>query len=208
MNPIVVWLDRLSEIISLPAAWGIFAAGAAIYLIDAWRIRFIALVVQYAFIGILFARVFDTRPEMALMKVLVGWLISGSLLVSAGVRRRASARDAAKLVRWAANLPFRILVLITVTVVARLASQRFTLPFVSADLGLACFLLVVLAVLFFGTEEEDPGIVGVGVLNLLVALEIFYLAQDPGLLVSGLMVVVSLLVGLVTSYLIVAEVAP
>lgn len=206
MNPFVAWLDRLSEVISLPAAWGIFAAGAVIYLIDAWRIRFLALIVQYAFIGVLFARVFDTRPEMALMKVLVGWLISGSLLVSAGVRRH-DARDSAKLVRWATNLPFRILVLITATVIAWLATQRFSLPYVSADLGLACVLLVVLAVLFFGTEEEDPGVVGVGVLNLLVALEIFYLAQDPGLLVSGLMVMVSLLVGLVSSYLTVAEVA-
>lgn len=208
MNPFVAWLDRLSEIMSLPAAWGIFAAGAVFYLIDAWRIRFLALIVQYAFIGVLFAQVFDTRPEMALMKMLVGWLISGSLLVSAGVRRRAVVRDTAKLVRWATNLPFRILVLVTATVVAWLVTQRFSLPFVSADLGLACILLVVLAVLFFGTEEEDPGVVGVGVLNLLAALEIFYLAQDPGLLVSGLMVVVSLLVGLVSSYLTVAEVAP
>ena len=65
---------------------------------------------------------------------------------------------------------------------------------------------MVLAVLFFGTEEEDPTIIGVGVLNLLSALEIFYTAQDPGLLVSGLLVVVSLLVGLATSYVTVAEV--
>jgi hypothetical protein len=208
MNPFVAWLDRFSQTISLPAAWGIFAAGAVIYLISAWRIRFLALIVQYAFIGLLFARVFDTRPEMALMKMLVGWLVSGSLLISAGIRRRESARDSTKLVRWAANLPFRILALVTATVVAWLATQRFTLPYISADLGLACFLLVVLAVLFFGTEEEDPGIVGVGVLNLLAALEIFYLAQDPGLLVSGLMVMVSLLVGLVSSYLTVAEATP
>jgi hypothetical protein len=44
------------------------------------------------------------------------------------------------------------------------------------------------------------------VLNLLAALEIFYTAQDPGLLVGGLLVVVNLLVGLAASYLTVAEV--
>lgn len=188
----------------MPAAWGIFAAGAVIYLIDMWRVRFLALLVQYLFIGVLFTRVFDTRPEMAMMKVLVGWLICGALLLSARTRRQM-ARGSSQTLRWAANLPFRILVLVTATVVAWTASQRFVLPYVSAELGLACFLLVVLAVLLFGTEEDDPGIVGVGVLNLLAALEIFYSAQDPGLLVSGLLVVVNLMVGLATSYLTVAE---
>ena len=205
MNPLVTWLDRLSGLISLPAAWGIFAAGAVIYLISAWRVRFLALVVQYVFVGVLYVRIFDTRPEMALMKVLVGWLISGALLVSARVRSQLTGHSGGKIGRWATDLPFRILALITATAIAWLTTQRFSLPYVSADLGLACLLLVVLALLFFGTEEEDPGIVGVGVLNLLAALEIFYLAQDPGLLVSGLMVVVSLLVGLVSSYLTVTE---
>ena len=58
---------------------------------------------------------------------------------------------------WASNLPFRALALVTVTVVANLASQRYPLPYVSADVGLACFLLVVMAILFIGTEEADPG---------------------------------------------------
>lgn len=205
MNPFLVWLDRFSEFVSLPAAWGIFVAGAVIYVIDAWRIRFLALLIQYLFIGVLFARVFDTRPEMAVMKVLVGWLICGALLVSARIRQQ-NVQQSGKLLRWATNLPFRILVLSTATVIAWLASQRFALPYVSPELGLACFLLAVLAVLFFGTEEDDPGVVGVGVLNLLAALEIFYSAQDPGLMVSGLLVVVNLLVGLAASYLTVAEV--
>jgi hypothetical protein len=205
MNPFLVWLDRFSEFVSLPAAWGIFATGAIIYLIDAWRIRFLALLVQYTFVGVLFARIFDTRPEMALMKITVGWLICGALLLSARIRRRSVAATEGRL-RWAANLPFRVLALATVTVVARLASTRYTLPYVSPDLGLACFLLVVLAVLFLGTEESDPSVVGVGLLNLLAALDIFYSAQDPGLMVTGLLVIVNLLVGLASSYLTVAEV--
>lgn len=205
MNPFLHWLDRFSDFVSLPAAWGIFLAGAVIYLISEWRIRFLALLVQYLFVGVLFTRIFDTRPEMALMKIIVGWLISGALLLSAQIRWR-TAREPGRRVSWATHLPFRVLVLLTATAIGWLASQRFSLPYVSAELGLACMLLVVLALLFFGTEEEDPTIIGVGVLNLLSALEIFYTAQDPGLLVSGLLVVVSLLVGLATSYLTVAEV--
>jgi hypothetical protein len=205
MSAFVVWLDRFSEFVSLPAAWGIFVAGAVIYLIDAWRLRFLALLVHYVFVGVLFARIFDTRPELALMKVIVGWVISAALLVSASVRRRGLS-GSGKLLRWATNLPFRVMMLSSATAVAWLASQRFALPYVSADLGLACFLLLVLAVLFFGTEEEDPAIVGVGILNLLTALDIFYTAQDPGLLVTALLVGTNLLVGLATSYLTVTEV--
>ena len=206
MNPFTLGLERFADLVSLPAAWGIFITGAVIYLITEWRIRFLALVVQYLFVGVLFAQIFDQRPEMVLMKMSVGWIISGALLLSARIRSQAVKRERGTgRMRWAANLPFRIMSLLTATTVAWLASQRYTLPYVSADLGLACFLLVVLAILYMGMEEH-PGVVGVGVLNLLTALDIFYLAQDPGLLVSGLLVIVSLLVGLASSYLTVIEV--
>ena len=202
----ISWLERFSQLVSLPAAWGIFLTGGVIYLITAWRVRFLALIVQYLFVGILFLRVFENRPEMAMMKIIVGWMIAGSLLLSARVRTDALRGKGGITRRWAANLPFRVVILATVTVVAQLLAQRLVLPYVTDELGLACIMLFLLALLFFGTEEKDASAVGVGVLNLLSALEIFYLAQDPGLLVSGVLMVVNLLVGLVTSYLTVTEV--
>ena len=205
MNLFVEWLNRLSQFISLPSAWGIFFMGSLIYLVSEWRFRFFALLSQYVFVGILFLRIFNSRPEMAMMKIIVGWIISGSLLLSAGVRREKDTSSSQRF-QWAANLPFRLVSLITVTVIAYLASQKFPLPYVSQELGLACFLLLVLALLYFGTDEQDAGLVGVGVLNLLVALDIFYSAQEPGLLVTGLLVILNLIVGLATSYLMVAEV--
>ncbi len=223
MNPFNAWLDQVSSIASTPAAWAIFIAGAGIYLINVWRIRFLILIAQYFLVGILFARIFDTRPEMALLKILVGWLICGAFLISARVRANAIARAQARKqseapdgnarttrerpLRWASNLPFRILSLIVMTVVAYLAAEKYPLPFISAELALACFILIILAVLFIGTEENDVMVVGVGVLNLLAALDLFYSAQDPGLLVTGLLVMVNLLVGLAFSYLAVVEVA-
>ncbi len=219
MNPFNAWLDQVSASISMPAAWAIFLTGAGIYLINVWRIRFLILIAQYFFVGILYARIFDTRPELAMLKILVGWLICGAFLISARVRANAQTKkqsetsdprsrtDVQRPFRWASNLPFRILSLIVMTVVAYLAAQKYPLPFVSADLALACFILIILAVLFIGTEENDVMIVGVGVLNLLAALDIFYSAQDPGLLVTGLLVMVNLLVGLAISYLAVVEVA-
>lgn len=202
MTSFALWLDRISGVTTTTAVWGLFLAGAAIYLIAEWRLRLLALFAQYFFIGVLFTRVFGDRPEMSLLKVLVGWLICGALFLSARIRQSAVEQPH---FHWAADLPFRVLSLVMMTVVAYLASQRYALPFVPQDLALGCILLVVLALLFISTEE-DTGVVGVGVLNLLAALDLFYSAQDPGLVVTGMLIMVNLLVGLAISYLTVVEV--
>lgn len=204
MNPVLYWIDRLSALASGPAVWGVFLAGAVIYLIAEWRIRLLAFLAQYFFIGILFTRLFSERPEMALLKMLVGWLVCGALYLSARIRQDAQERQA--VFHWAADFPFRAVALTMMTVVTYLASQRYALPFVTGELALTTFLLVSLSLLFIGTEQ-DVVIVGIGVLNLLTALDIFYSAQDPGLLVAGLLIVVSLLASLAISYLTVVEVA-
>ncbi|MEA3310084.1 MAG: hypothetical protein U9Q70_11325 [Chloroflexota bacterium] len=203
MNPVLYWIDRLSALASGPAVWGVFLTGAIIYLIAEWRIRLLAFLAQYFFVGILFTRLFSERPEMALLKTLVGWLVCGALYLSARIRQDAQGRQAA--FSWAADIPFRAVALAMLTIVAYLASQRYALPFVTGELALTCFLLVALAVLFIGTEQ-DVVVVGVGILNLLAALDIFYSTQDPGLLVTGLLIIVSLLVALAISYLAVVEV--
>lgn len=202
MTPFVLWLDRISGVTTTTAMWGLLAAGAALYLIAEWRLRILALFAQYVFIGVFFTRVFVDRPEMSLLKVMVGWLVCGALFLSARIRQSVGEKPR---FHWAADVPFRILSLIMMTVVAYLASQRYALPFIPQDLALACIMLLVLALLFISTEE-DAGIVGLGVLNLLAALDLFYSAQDPGLVVTGLLVMLNLLVGLAISYLTVVEV--
>lgn len=202
MTPIALWLDRISGVTVTTAIWGLLLSGAAIYLIAEWRLRVLVLFVQYFFIGVLFTRVFVDRPEMSFLKVLVGWLICGALFLSARIRQSTAARAH---FNWAADLPFRALSFVMMVVVAYLTAQRFALPFLPRDLALGCIMLAVLALLFICTEE-DSGVVGVGVLNLLAALDLFYSAQDPGLVVTGMLIMVNLLVGLAISYLTVAEV--
>lgn len=205
MNPVLYWINRLSSLASGPAVWGIFLAGAVIYLIAAWRIRLLALLAQYFFVGIMFTRLFSERPEMALLKTLVGWLSCAAIYLSARIRQETVSEGKLEL-NWAADLPFRIVSLLLMTIIAYLASQRYALPFVSGELAVTCFLLAVLALLFIGTEQ-DVVVIGIGVLNLLAALDIFYSVQDPGLLVTGLLIMVNLLVSLAVSYLTVVEVA-
>ncbi len=205
MNPFITWLSRLSVYASAPAIWGIFLAGAAIYLIANWRVRFFALLAQYLFIGVIFERLFNSRPELAFLKILVGWLVGGAVFLSARIREENLASQDSRL-HWSAHVPFRILSLLMMLVVVYLASQKYALPFMPPDLAPVCFVLGGLAILFIGTEEKDTAVVGVGILNLLSALDIFYSTQDPSLVVTGMLVMVNLLVGLVISYLTVAEV--
>ncbi|MGC9398354.1 MAG: hypothetical protein ACP5HM_04390 [Anaerolineae bacterium] len=204
MDPLIVWIDRLSAWASGPAVWGIFLSGAAIYLIASWRLRLVALLAQYFFIGIMFTRLFSERPEMALLKTLVGWLACAAIYLSARIRQESMEEEQRQVGR-AADRPFRLVSLLMMTTIAYLASQHYALPFVSGDLALTCFLLLVLALLFIGTEQ-DVVVIGIGVLNLLAGLDIFYSVQDPGLLVTGLLIMVNLLVALAISYLTVVEV--
>lgn len=206
MSPLIYWINRLSALASGPAVWGIFLSGAVIYLISAWRVRLFALLAQYFFVGIMFTRLFSERPEMALVKTIVGWLTCAAIYLSARIRQETASSEGKIELNWAADLPFRVVSLLMMTIIAFLASQRYALPFVSGDLALTCFLLLVLALLFIGTEQ-DVVVIGIGVLNLLAALDIFYSVQDPGLLVTGMLIMVNLLVSLAISYLTVVEVA-
>ncbi len=202
MTSLIEWINRLSAWASTPAVWGLFVTGAVIYIVSQWHVRLVALLTQYFLLGILFSRLFADRPEMALVKMLVGWLICGALHLSARIREEVEPRRVPKQ-GWA-EVPFRLVTLAALTVGAALAAQHYPLPFVPPDLTLACYLLGVLALLFIGTEA-DAVVVGVGLLNLLAALDIFYSAQDPAILVTGMILIVELLVGLVVSYLAVGQ---
>ncbi len=200
---ISIWVGRLSAWASTPAVWGLFVTGAIIYIVSQWHVRLVALLTQYFLIGILFSRLFADRPEMALVKMLVGWLICGALHLSARIREEVNPREAPR--HGKAEIPFRLVTLFTLTVAAAMAAQHYPLPFVPPDLTLACYLLAVLALLFIGTEA-DAVVVGVGLLNLLTALDLFYSAQDPAILVTGMILIIELLVGLAVSYLAVRQV--
>ncbi len=200
---LIEWVNRLSSWASTPAVWGLFVTGAIIYVVSQWHIRLLALLAQYFLLGILFSRLFSDRPEMALVKMLVGWLICAALHLSARIREDVDPRQAPRFRK--AEIPFRLVTLFALTAAAAMAAQHYPLPFVPPDLTLACYLLGVLALLFVGTEA-DAVVVGVGLLNLLAALDIFYSAQDPAILVTGMMLIVELLVGLAISYLAVGEI--
>ncbi len=203
MNPFIEELSRLVNLASTPATLIIFACGLLIYVIPQWQIRLLSFMTQVFFLGLIFLRLFWASPELALLKLLVGWLIGGALYFSARVREDIQRRQFTLEER--AFLPFRLATGVILLGLAALAARTYPLPFIPPDLTLTCYALLLLGILFIGTEHDAP-LIGFGMLNLLAALDVFYAAYDPVLLITGLLIFTNLLIGLVISYLTVSEV--
>ncbi len=190
MNPFIEELSRLLNLASTPATLAIFACGLVIYVIPQWHVRLLSFMTQVFFLGLIFLRLFFNSPELALLKLLVGWIIGGALYFSARVRedslrRRLTTADKAL-------IPFRLVTGLVLLGMAYLAARSFPLPFIPTDLVLTCYVLMVLGIMLIGTEH-DAALVGFGMLNVLAALDVFYAAYDPMLLMSGLLIFINLL---------------
>ncbi len=203
MNPFIEEFSRLVNLASTPATLVVFACGLVMYIIPQWQVRLLSFMTQVFFLGLIFLRLFWDSPELALLKLLVGWIIGGALYFSARVREDLQQRQLTP--EEKALLPFRLVTGGVLLGIAALAARTYPLPFIPADLVLTCYALLVLGILFIGTEHDAP-MIGFGMLNLLAALDIFYAAYDPVLLITGLLIFTNLLIGLVISYLTVSEV--
>lgn len=203
MNPFIAELSRLVNLASTPATLVIFVCGMVIYTIPQWHVRLLSFMTQVFFLGLIFLRLFWNSPELALLKLLVGWIIGGALYFSARVREDTQQRQLTA--EEKALIPFRLVTGGVLLTMAYLVSRSFPLPFIPEDLVLTCYALLVLGILLIGTEH-DATLIGFGMLNVLAALDVFYAAYDPVFLITGLLIFINLLIGLVISYLTVSEV--
>lgn len=204
MSPFIEELSRLLNLASTPATLVMFACGLLIYVIPQWHVRLLSFMTQVFFLGLIFLRLFVNSPELAILKLLVGWIIGGALYFSARVREDSLRRRLTTGEK--ALIPFRLVTGGVLFALAYLAARTFPLPFIPEDLVFTCYALLVLGVLLIGTEH-DAVLVGLGMLNVVAALDVFYAAYDPVLLITGLLIFINLIIGLVISYLTVSEVA-
>jgi len=185
-------INRLSLLAAMPAVFGLLIALGMILVTRRWQIEVLALVLLYFFVGLLHSRII--RPEVALVKALIGWLVCLTLYVTgrylderSGKRKPGMQEER---LRWlpplAADTPLRILVLLVVVVIAYLGSVYLPLPQVAAHVGLACYLLAVGGLLLAGISEE-PLRVGIGLLLFLSGFDLFFGALEPSLVVAGLL---------------------
>ena len=208
-------LSRLASLATLPAGIGVVVSATLLVVSRDWRLNVFALAAQYFFVTLLMTRV--VRVEMAAVKGLIGWVICLVFyLTEQQARLMEDSREpkervrlqgwfSARLDAWRhqglsveAAFAFMGVVLVGVTVYA--ASDALPLPQMPAGLTLFCYFMVGLGMLLLGLSE-DPLRVGVGLLTFLSGFDLFYVALEPSLVVTGLMGSISFVVALGTAYL-------
>lgn len=211
MPTLVDLVARVSFLASMPAVAGLLITAGLLVVGRDWRLKVIALAVQYFFVVLLLTRLI--RLEVAAVKGLIGWLICMVFYLTerrTGVLARPAVETGAapRWQRWAmsARTSFYLLAGILITVVAYTAALRMPLPEVPTDITLACYLLAGLGLLMIGLSEA-PIQVGLGLLTFLSAFDLFYVALEPSLAVAGLLGAVSFLIALAAAYLRTAQVA-
>jgi len=206
-------LERVSFLAAMPAVAGIFVTAGILVVSRDWRLNSIAFTIQYFFLVLLLSRLI--RLEVAAVKGLIGWLICMVFYLTerrVGVLEQPPAvKDTEVSQRWrrwiiSTQASFHLLAGILISVAAYTAALRIPLPQVPNDITLACYLLVGLGLLLVGLSD-DPMQVGLGLLTFLSGFELFYVALEPSLAITGLLGAVSFLIALATAYLRTAQIA-
>jgi len=210
--------DLLAQVVSfaaMPAVVGVFVTAGLLVVSRDWRLNLIALAVQYFFVALLMTRVI--RLEMAAVKALIGWLICLTFYLTeqqAKSLTRASGEESdlsfqswfeARLAGWrrqgiSVRAGFGFMAAVVVSVAAYAAQSALSIPQVPGEFVLACYLLGGLGILLLGLSQ-DPLRVGVGMLMFLSGFDLFYVALEPSLVVTGLMGSISFVIALGMAYL-------
>ncbi|HIE37932.1 MAG TPA: hypothetical protein EYP77_02500 [Anaerolineae bacterium] len=208
MGTVLEFIDRFSFLAAAPSIAGLFVALGMLLLTRRWQVHVLGMLILYFFVALLHTRVI--RPEVALVKALIGWLICLALYVTGRYvdRRRGEGREEGatepsrirRLPPLAADTPLRSLILLTILVIAYAGSVYFPLPQVPGHVGLACYLLGV-GGLFLVGMAEDPLRAGLGLLAFLAGFDLFFGALEPSLAVVGLLGASGFLIALAATFL-------
>jgi len=180
-----------------------------------WRLNVFALAAQYFFLTLLMTQV--VRVEMAAVKGLIGWVICLVFYLTEqqvqSMQRAAEEPEDASLEGWfgarlrlwrhegiSSQAAFSFLAAILVGVTIYAGAPALPLPQLPAALSMICYYMAGLGILLLGLSQ-DPLRVGVGLLTILSGFDLFYVALEPSLVVTGLLGSISFVVALGTAYL-------
>lgn len=208
-------LARVAFLASAPAVLGVFITASLLVVSRDWRLNVLSLAIQYFFLALLMTRL--VRVELAAVKALIGWLIclvvylteqqAHSLARDSGVSSDLPVTNwfKARLEGWrsqgvSARAVFRFLAAVVVALTAYAVARAVPLPQLPPGLTGACYLLGGLGILLIGLSQ-DPVRVGLGLLSFLSAFDLFYVALEPSLVVTGLLGSISFVIALGMAYL-------
>jgi hypothetical protein len=198
-------IARLSFLTASPAVVGLVVTASLIIMVRDWRASLAALLAQYLLLGFLLTRLIPL--EVATVKTLIGALICPILYLTARRSRWGRQRDKDRPsplpTGWEVfpvGLPFRLLAVVLMGLVASSLLKSYPLPEVPRDIGFACYWLALVGLLVMILTAE-PLKAGLGLLTFMAGFELFYAALESSLSVIGLLGIVNLFMALAIAYL-------
>jgi len=221
-------LEQLQFIGLEAALLGLFITAGIILIARDWRFLILALLAQYILVGLILTRL--VRPDIAVLKVLIGAFICPILFLSA---RQVSVRpfsisdllsNSGGMREWFGNWKraisfvallkgvdrarglaatgqgFRVFAGLLMILVTLTLSRSFPLPGLPGSITTAVYWLV-LAGLVTLTLTEDPLKAGHGLFTTLSGFGLYYTTLESSLLLTGLWGTVNLLIALAIGYL-------
>jgi hypothetical protein len=200
-------MAEIEDLLATLSVGGAVATGITLVAARKWRLKVLALAIQYLVVVLLLTR--TIRVELAAVKGLTGWLICAVFYVT----ERRVGRSEAPIspsstrsgTRWyrgflSAKGWFHLVAALLVSTVAYGAALHLPLSELPAETTLACYLLAGLGLLLVGLND-NPFDVGLGLLTTLTGVDLVYVSLEPSLAVAGLVGAVGFLVALATAYL-------
>jgi len=186
------------QTISMPAILLVFITSILLLLGRDWRWLIVALSLQY--VGVFLLVMLSWPLEMAVVKVLTGWMAGAVLGVSVAIVPVSWKGEESS---WPSGRWFKLLAagLVTLVVVSSAPTIASWLPGVGSEIVLGCLILIGNGLLNLGLTNH-PFRVTIGLLTLLAGFEILYAALQVSALVAGLLAGVNLSLALVGAFLI------
>jgi len=185
--------------VSFPALTLIFITSILLLLGRDWRWIVAALALQY--VGVFMLVALSWPLEMAVVKVITGWMAGAVLGVGVAIVPLTSQEEGRF---WPSGRLFRLLAVGLVALVIFSSSPKIAerLPNVGLEVVLGSLILIGNGLLNLGLTTH-PFRVAVGLLTLLSGFEILYAALEVSALVAGLLAGVNLGLALVGAFLMV-----
>ncbi len=226
-------LAKLQFFTQESALLGLFVTAGIILIVRDWRTLILALLAQYILAGLILSRL--VRPDIAVLKVMIGAFICPILFLSA---RQVSTRlsllapftnkgpgaGRARLLLWWQNFSFMSFLMgrgrrrspaatgfifrVLVVVLMIIVATTLSNTFMLPDFSLDVTTAVywlVLAGLVTLILTEDPMRVGHGLFTALTGFDLYYTTLEKSLLMTGLWGAVNLLMALAIGYLTIAK---
>jgi len=99
-----------------------------------------------------------------------------------------------------AQAAFSLMAAVVVGVTVYVALPSVPLPEVSTSVALVCYFLVGMGILLLGLSR-DPLRAGIGMLMILSGFDLFYVALEPSLVVTGLLGSINFVIALGAAFL-------